>query len=89
MTQTVEFDLGKILERIEKNQIELKVGLTQLEGEVKATRLEIKNLQSGQDAINTKLNVQSTWFLSLLTGLVIGLLGLVAAVGRVVFFPNP
>ncbi len=43
---------------------------------------QIKELQKGQDK-------QTTWLLSLVTGLVLGLLGLVTAVGKVVFFPNP
>ncbi len=88
----VEFDLAKILERIEqkldrhientqKDLTDLKIGQIRLE-EKTAT------LTSGQDAINAKLNTQGNWLLSLLTALVVGILGLVAAVGKVVFFPS-
>ncbi len=76
----VEFDLAKILERLEQKIDKVTESQIRLEGEV-------KTLHSGQDAINAKLNTQNTWLLGFLTALVVGILGLVAAVGKVVFFP--
>ena len=59
--------------------------------QVNQARLEEKtsSLQQGQDGINNKLNTQNTWFLSLITALIIGVLSLIVTIGKVVFFPNP
>ncbi len=96
MAQTVEFDLAKFLEdfRQELKETNRKIekiseGQIRLEGKIETLNVEVKTLQTGQDTINSKLNTQNTWLLSLLTALVVGILGLVAAVGRVVFFANP
>ncbi len=69
MTQMVEFDLAKLLESMDQKLNRVLEAQIRLEGQVKTVQVERKNLQSGQDAINAKLNTQTTWLLSLLTAL--------------------
>jgi|GEM_PF-6968805 len=85
-------ETNKKLDKLAEDVNDVKVNQAKLEGKVETLEVKLeektKTLQSGQDSINNKLSTQNTWLLSLITGLVIGLLGLVAAVGRVVFFPT-
>ncbi len=102
MTVETETILIKLLEELKAEFKELKtdvketnkrlnsieVNQARLEGKIDTLQVEQKNLTSGQDAINVKLNNQKAWLLTVLTGLMLGILGLIAAVGKVVFFPS-
>ena len=68
-------------ENVQKDMTDLKVGQARLEEKT-------SSLQQGQEIINTKINTQNTWLLSLITALIVGVLGLIVTIGKVVFFPN-
>ena len=77
---------NQTLTNIQVNQARLEGKIDNVEGILKE---KTSSLQQGQDIINTKLNTQNTWLLSLITALIVGVLGLIVTIGKVVFFPNP
>ena len=88
MTIETETILIKLLEELKADVKATNQTLTNVQ--ISLARLEEKtiSLQQGQDIINNKLNTQNTWLLSLITALIIGVLGLIVIIGKVVFFPN-
>ena len=68
-----EEKLDRFIETTQRDLTWLKVGQATLGGKIETLQVKQKNLISGQEAINNKLNKETTWLLTLLTTWLLGL----------------